>query len=214
MLDTTNPRAGWIAVSWATMTEPTRPPRPRSWREMNEWIADLLVRRTGQGVEAWNARIGEQTSPDEASLRAWLTEQGVTGYPAMLLVMERFGYPDYLIASADELIEGQYADRPALRPILDAVLARLPAIGGVSVQARKTYVALVTPRRTFAAVQPTTKKRVDLGLRLAEQAPAGRLERAPSFGQSSMTMKIGLASPDEVDDEVERWLRRAYEENA
>lgn len=138
----------------------------------------------------------------------------MTGYPAMLLVMERFGYPDYLIASADELIEGQYADRPALRPILDAVLARLPAIGGVSVQARKTYVALVTPRRTFAAVQPTTKKRVDLGLRLAEQAPAGRLERAPSFGQSSMTMKIGLASPDEVDDEVERWLRRAYEENA
>lgn len=194
MLDTTNPRAGWIAVSWATMTEPTRPPRPRSWREMNEWIADLLVRRTGQGVEAWNARIGEQTSPDEASLRAWLAEQGVTGYPAMLLVMERFGYPDYLIASVDELIEGQYADRPALR--------------------HKTYVALVTPRRTFAAVQPTTKKRVELGLRLADQAPAGRLERAPSFGQSSMTMKIGLASPDELDDEVERWLRRAYEENA
>lgn len=29
-----------------------------------------------------------------------------------------------------------------------------------------------------------------------------------------MTMKIGLASPDELDDEVERWLRRAYEENA
>jgi len=25
----------------------------------------------------------------------------------MLLVMERFGYPDFLLASADELIDGQ-----------------------------------------------------------------------------------------------------------
>jgi hypothetical protein len=30
----------------------------------------------------------------------------------MLLVMERFGYPEYLLASADALLAGQYADRP------------------------------------------------------------------------------------------------------
>lgn len=180
---------------------------------MSAWIADLLVTRTGEGVDAWDARIREQAFTGEASLRAWLTGQGVTGYPQMLLVMERFGYPDYLIASADELIEGQYADRPALRPIFDAVLAQLPAIGNITVQARKTYVALLTPRRTFAAIQPTTKKRVDLGLRLAGQEPTGRLEPAPNFGQSAVTMKIGLKAPEEVDEDVEGWLRRAYEAN-
>ena len=63
----------------------------------------------------------------------------------MLLVMERFGYPDFLLASADELIDGQYADRPALRPILDEVLLRAAEVGEVDVQARKTYVTLVTP---------------------------------------------------------------------
>ncbi len=196
------------------MTDATRAPGRRSWREMNEWIADLLVKRTAEGVDAWNARVRSQGFGDEASLRAWLSEQGVTGYPQMLLVYERFGYPDYLTASADELIEGQYADRPALRPILEAVLARLPVVGDVTVQARKTYVALLTPRRTFAAVQPTTKKRVDLGLRLAGVEPTGRLERAPSFGQSSVTVKVGLSSPEDVDDEVEGWLRRAHEQNA
>jgi hypothetical protein len=122
--------------------------------------------------------------------------------------------PDYLLADADELVEGQYADRPALRPILDAVLARLPGIGEISVQTRKTYLALVTPRRTFAAVQPTTKQRVDLGLRLEDVAPTDRLQPAPNFRQSSVTMKIGLSSGEEVDDEVERWLRQAYEQNA
>ena len=76
------------------------------------------------------------------------------------------GYPDFLTADAGELIDGQYADRPQLRPILDAVLALLPALGPVTVQARKTIVSLVSPRRTFAVVQATTKDRVDLGLRL------------------------------------------------
>jgi hypothetical protein len=193
----------------------TRSKRPRSWQEMREQEIRWLTERTGEGLEAWNSRIREQDFADEASLRNWLTEQGVTGYPAMLLVMERFGYPDYLQATADELIEGQYADRENLRPILDAIFALLPGVGNVEVQARKTYVALLTPRRTFAAVQPTTRSRIDLGVRLSpKQEPTARLERARNFGQSSVTHIIRLGSPEAVDDEVEGWLRKAYEINA
>ena len=189
-------------------------PGARDWRQMNQWMADLLKRRTGDDVETWNARVRQSGVGDEASLRAWLAARGVTGYPQMLLVMERFGYPDFLLATADKLVEGQYADRPTLRPILEAVLARAGQVGSVTVQARKTYVSLVTPRRTFAAVQATTRRRVDLGLRLAEPPLGGRLEAAGSMGSSAVTARIGLSSVEEVDDDVERWLRRAYEENA
>ena len=194
------------------MSDPKR--RARSWQEMRDQEIQWLTQRTGEGLETWNARVLETGLTDEASLRAWLTEQGVTGYPQMLLVMERFGYPDYLQATSDELIDGQYADRPDLRPILDGVLAMLPVVGEIEVQARKTYVALLTPKRTFAAVQPTTKKRVDLGLRLtADVKPTDRLALAPNFGQSSVTHKIGIASADDLDGEVEGWLKRAYEVN-
>ena len=79
----------------------------RDWRQRTVWIADLLKRRTGQDLDAWNARIAAENFVDEASVRAWLDRQGVNGYPQMLLVMERFGYPDFLLASADELIDGQ-----------------------------------------------------------------------------------------------------------
>ena len=188
--------------------------RPRSWQEMREQEIGWLIERTGEGLDTWNARVRDTGLQDEASLRPWLTDQGVTGYPAMLLVMERFGYPDYLIRSADELIDGQYADRPDLRPILETILELLPELGDVEIQARKTYVALITPKRTFAAVQPTTKKRVDLGLRLTAAQPAeGRLERAPNFGQSSVTHKIGLASAHEIDAEVKGWLEKSYQAN-
>jgi hypothetical protein len=182
---------------------------------MREQEIRWLVERTGEGLDVWNARVREQDFTDEAALRAWLTTEGVSGYPQMLLVMERFGYPDYLQATADELVDGQYADRPELRSILDAVLALLPGVGEVEVQTRKTYVALLAPKRTMGAVQPTTKKRVDLGLRLAkDQELVERLERVVSFGQSSVTHRIGLASSDDVDDFVAEWLRRAYEVNS
>jgi hypothetical protein len=152
----------------------------RDWQEMKSMSARLLKERTGEDVDTWNRRIEKEQPKDEQHLRAWLAEQGVTGYAQSLLVMERFGYPDFLLASADELIGGQYADRPQLRPILDAILGAAAGLGPVTIQARKTYVSLVSPRRTFARVQPTTKDRVDLGLRLEGIQPGGRPEHRRS----------------------------------
>jgi hypothetical protein len=184
----------------------------RDWQGMIKMYARILKENTGEGLEAWNQRIRKEVFADEKSLRAWLAQQGVTGYAQSLLVMERFGYPDFFLASADELIDGQYADRPQLRPIYNAIIEAVMGLGEVVIQARKTYVSLVTPRRTFARVQPTTKTRLDLGLRLEGQEPGGRLQ--PSKIQESMRLQISLYTPDEVDAEVLRWLRVAYEQNS
>jgi hypothetical protein len=124
---------------------------------------------------------------------------------------------DYLVVDGDDdpdaLIEGQYADRPQLRPILDAVLALLPALGPATVQARKTIVSLVSPRRTFAVVRATTKDRVDLGLRLDNAEPGGRMQSAKGIGGGGATMRIALRRPEDIDEEVRGLMRRAYEEN-
>ena len=118
--------------------------------------------------------------------------------------------PGLLSPEAVQLIDGQYADRPHLRPVLDAVLAALPALGPVTVEARRTLVSLVTPRRIFAVVQATTKNRVDLGLRL-DEPETGRLQPAKNLGPA--TVRIPLTGPAELDDEALGWLRLAYEQN-
>jgi Domain of unknown function (DUF5655) len=187
-------------------------PRTRDWRYNRQLWARLLEEQTGESVEQWNRRIRRKALADERSLRRWLTMQGVTGYAQSLLVMERFGYPDFLLASAAELIDAQYADRPQLRPILDAILGAATDLGEIVIQVRKTYVSLVAPRRTFARVQPTTRTRLDLGLRLDGQKPAGRLQ--PSRIHETMRLQISLTGPDEVDAEVVGWLKRAFEQNA
>ncbi len=184
----------------------------RDWKGMNDMSARLLLERTGEGLDAWNQRIRREGFTSEQALRAWLERLGVTGYAQSLLVMEQFGYPDFFLASAEDLIDGQYADRPQLRPIFDAVITAAAALGNVIIQARKTYVSLVTPRRTFARVQPTTKNRVDLGLRLAGQKPFGRLQ--PSKIHESTPLQISLTSPEDVDAEVLDWLQKAYDQNS
>lgn len=92
---------------------------PRSWRELREWQVDLLLRATG--VDEWNARVRDTGPAAEPHLRAWLAERGVIGYAP------------------------QYADRPALRAVLDAVVAAAAQAGELTVQARRTFVSLVTP---------------------------------------------------------------------
>lgn len=176
-------------------------------------IEKILERRTGEGIAVWVSRIAELGEIDEVRLRAWLTQQGVTGYPQMVLVMERFGYPDFLLASADELIDGQYTDRPLLRPILDELLVRAVELGEVDVQARKTYVTLVSPKRTFAIIRATTRDRVDVGLRLPGVDPGGPLLAAPGLGNDYVNVRIALRSPDDIDDTVVDWLRQAYQAN-
>ena len=118
---------------------------------------------------------------------------------------------DLLTDDDRELVAGQYADRPHLRPVLDAVLAAATSLGDVTVQARKTVVSLVSPRRTFAVLQARTKQRLDMGLRLTGTEPHGRLLPARDLGAS--TVRIALASIADMDAEAIGWLRRAYEES-
>ena len=97
--------------------------------------------------------------------------------------------------------------------MLHAVLEAVPALGPVTVQVRKTCVSLVSPRRTFAAVQATTKSRVDLGLRLDDTEPGGRLRVARNIASGTINLRIALSGPDDVDDEAIGWLRLAYDES-
>jgi len=187
--------------------------KTRDWREMREWEIGMLEQRTGEGLEVWNARVLASGMRTEDELRAWLRDQGVTGYPQMLLVMERFGYPDFLLATADELVDGQYADREGLRPICDRLLEVAAGLGEVTIQARKTYIALVGPRRTFAQVVATTRRRVDLGLRLDGETPRGRLLDARNLGNRSCSVRIPLSDVAEIDDEVVDALQRSYDAN-
>jgi hypothetical protein len=183
----------------------------RDWTFMRDNAARLLKARTGHDLAHWLARAKAEAPTDRDGVKAWLEGEGVTGYGRDLVVWEVVGYPDFLTASADELVDGQYADRPHLRPIYDALIAAVAGLDGAVVQSRKTYVSLVAPGRTFAIVQ-ASKMRVELGLRLKDRAPYGRLER--SRIHENMPVGVKLTRIEDLDEEVLALLREAFEANA
>ncbi|MEU8133564.1 DUF5655 domain-containing protein [Streptodolium elevatio] len=187
--------------------------RPRTWQEMRDSTIDLLVRRTGEGLDVWNRRVRDSGVRDEAALRAWLDERDLGGYPQSLLVWERFGYPEFLTASADNLLAGQYDDRPALRPVLDALLVVGTSIADTAVQVRKTYVTLVSPKRQYALIRATTRDRLDLGLRLPGAALRKPLLPARGLGNDTINVRVPLHAVEDVDQDVEELLERAYQAN-
>ena len=114
--------------------------------------------------------------------------------------------------TTEEWVEQQYADRPHLRRIYEIVIDAAKTCGeDVVIQARKSYVSIVSPRRTFARVQSTTRWRVDVALRLDGVRPHGRVLPSRSF--ATMPVQIGLMTPSDFDAEARELLRRAYQEN-
>lgn len=189
-------------------------PQPRTWQGVWGKQAERLLAQTGDDVPTWNARVLAEAPGDETGVRAWLDERGVRGYPQAMLIMERFGYPDFLVDDDQELIDAQFADREDLRPILDHLLARVRSQHpDLEVVGRKTYVPLYTPRRQFAAVKPTTRTRVDLGLRLDGREPSGRLVVAHGVGSDSINLRLPLATVDDIDDEVVQLMDEAWQDN-
>jgi hypothetical protein len=73
---------------------------------------------------------------------------------------------------------------------------------------KKGYVSL-RRRKQFAMLQPGAKW-VNLGLVLAKQSPSGRLESAAKWN-ALFTHRVRVAAISDIDDELEAWLRTAYE---
>lgn len=141
-------------------------------------------------------------------------EYGFASWPSLKDEVERRRRtcaPEPSVDDATALIDHQYAGRPHLRRVLDALFAALPDIGDTVVQARRTQVSLVGPRRTFAIVQATTRTRVDVALRLSGVAPSGRLRANRG---DEYPVRLELRTPEDLDADARGWLKRAYDANA
>jgi len=194
-----------------------------TWQAMVDSNQALLLRKTGRDVAFWAGQARSAGIQNDAQLRAWMRdEHGVTGYAQYAVSWELFGYPEFMLRNADELIDGQYASHPQLRPIADAILAWASATDGVEIQMRKGYVSLHSPRRKFAQVTRTTNTTVDVTLRLDIQgldaaglgaAAGGRLEAVKVRADDPFSRRIRLTSPDQVDEEMLEILAMALEQN-
>jgi hypothetical protein len=107
---------------------------------------------------------------------------------------------------ADALYAGAKA---GLRPLHDALLGEIRALGAFDIAPKKGYLSL-RRRKQFAMVQPSASSRIDLGLILPATTPtAGRLESAAKFNPL-FTHRVRITVATDLDNELRGWLATAY----
>ena len=181
-------------------------------------IQDLPA-RTGRSLEQWIKFIKKSGPKTETDRREWLKKEHGLGTNYAGWLAERAdgkgedGDPEAYLRAAEGYVEKMFAGpKETLRPIYDALLKLGLSIGK---DVRACPCQTIVPfyrKHVFAQIKPTTQTRIDLGFALKDMKATGRLIDTGGFAKKDrITHRIAITSLADIDDEVKRWLRHAYE---
>lgn len=170
-----------------------------------------LKEKTGKTLEQWKAILANQGFDKHGQIMTFLKkEQGLTHGFANFIAL-KFREADAASSSPDDLVENQYQGKAALRSVYDKLHTEILALGDdIEVAPKKASVSF-RRKRQFVLVQPSTKTRIDIGLKFNDTPHQGRLETSGPFG-SMCTHRVQITDITQVDDELLDWIKQAYQE--
>jgi hypothetical protein len=189
---------------------------------VQNWIA-TLKEKTGRSLEEWLALVKKSGPKTEKERREWLKKVHGLGTNSASWISERLegkggetDSPEAYLAAAEKYVEAMYAgSKAALRPIHDRLLQLGLSMGhDVKACPCQTMVPLYR-NHVFAQIKPTTRTRIDLGFALGARTAEGRLIDTGGYAKKDrITHRIPISSADEIDGEVRKWLKAAYDADA
>lgn len=191
---------------------------------MQKWIAELKS-KTGRSVEEWIALVRQEGPKDEKSQREWLKSKHKLGTNSAWWIEERAAgrgeeedTPEAYLKTAVKYVEDQYAGpKEKLRPIYEALVKLGRSMGDdVKVCPCKTIVPLYR-QHVFAQIKPATNSRVDFGFALTHyrgKLPKRLVDTGGLAKKDRITHRIELTSGSQIDGEVKKWLKTAYDLDA
>ena len=191
---------------------------------MQNWIA-TLKEKSGRALEEWIALIRTEGPTDNKSRRAWLKSKHKLGTNSASWLADRaegraleFENPSIYLEAAGRYVDEMFSGGKAgLQPVYDKLL-ELGLKTGHEAKAcpGRTMVPLYR-RHVFANLKPTTRARVDLGLALKgckTEIPRRLIDTGGLKKNDRITHRIPVSALSEIDGEVKRWLKIAYDLDA
>ena len=186
---------------------------------LQKWIKEL-PQKSGRSVEEWIDLVNKSGPPTEKERREWLKKQYKLGTNTAWWIAERADgkgteedSPEAYLKTAVEYVEAQYSGaRASMRQLYDQLLKLGFSLGkDVKASPCKTIVPLYR-NHVFGQIKPTTNTRIDLGLALGNMKTPKRLIDTGGYDKKDrITRRIEVRSNSDIDDELKRWLKKAYE---
>lgn len=170
-----------------------------------------LLEKTGKTLDEWKLLLSQQSFSKHGEYMTFLKkEHGITHGFANFITL-KFREADAGSSDADELIVKQYKGKEIFIPIFDKLNSAITKLGADVEVAPKNSAVSMRVKRQFALIQPSTKKRIDLGLKFNDKPHGERLETSGPFG-TMCTHRVQLTDIEQVDDELLTWIKEAYEQ--
>jgi hypothetical protein len=187
--------------------------------QVQKWVQEL-PQKTGRSLEEWIALTRKSGSRTEKERREWLKKEHKLGTNAAAWIAERVegkgteeDSPEAYLKAAGEWVDAQYSgSRGALRPLYEKLLTFGFSLGeDVKACPCKTMVPFYRSH-VFAQIKPSTNTRIDLGFALGNMKTPKRLIDTGGYDKKDrITRRIEIRSKAGIDDEVKKWLKKAYE---
>lgn len=170
-----------------------------------------LLEKTGKSLAEWKKIVKAAGLQKHGEIMKFLkTEHGFTHGFANFVTL-KYREADAASHAPEDLLKSQYSKgKESLLPIYEKLKSTISTFGDDIEFVPKKASVSIRRKKQFALIQPSTKTRVDLGLKIKGKEPAGRLEGSGPFG-SMCTHRVKLSEAGEVDGEVIAWLKEAYE---
>jgi hypothetical protein len=189
---------------------------------VQNWIATLRE-KTGRSLDEWLELVKTEGPPTTKERREWLKQKFQLGTNTAWWIADRADGkdtwdddPEAYLRAAVGYVDAMFAGSKAgLRPIFEELLKLGRSMGpDVRVCPCQTIVPLYR-QHVFAQIKPTTRARVDFGFALGDTGATGRLIDTGGFAKKDrITHRIPITTLADIDEEVERWLRVAYDRDA
>jgi hypothetical protein len=188
---------------------------------VQKWVSELKE-KTGRSLEAWIALAKKEGPKDDKKRHEWLKNKHKMGTNSASWISERVDgkggeedTPEAYLKTAVVYVEEQYAGpKEKLRPIYDELLTLGKSLGSdVKACPCKTIVPLYR-EHVFAQIKPTTNSRIDLGFALTHykgKLPKRLVDTGGLAKKDRITHRIEITSADQIDEEVKKWLKTAYD---
>jgi hypothetical protein len=178
-----------------------------------------LKQKIGKDLEEWIKFVEKEGPASEEDRRLWLKTRHGLGTNYAWWIAERSvgkgddGSQETYLQQAEEYVEEMYSGaKESLRPIFEALLSLGRSLGkDVRVCPCQTIVPLYR-KHVFAQIKPTTRTRIDLGLALKDTRVPKRLINTGGFAKKDrISHRIEITSLKDIDAEVKKWIKVAYE---
>ena len=185
-----------------------------------KWIGELK-QKTGRTLDEWIKFIRKEGPPTEEARRDWLKAQHQLGTNSAWWLAERstgkgeeLSDPDVYLQAAEKYVDEMFAGKKEhLRPIYDALLKLGLSMGKDTKACPCQTIVPLYRNHVFAQIKPTTQTRIDFGLALGDpkKTPKRLIDTGGFAKKDRITHRFEIASLKDIDDEVKRWLRTAYD---